>query len=113
MPAHSARALAVTITFATTTGSTRPAIVSSTVRELGVRTASLPVVLVTRGPGAQVPPALWKPDFPAWLVVDEKARSVPARFLDRAPQLAHVKSGRIQEVPGTHELAEDFLRRLK
>ncbi|GIV02712.1 MAG: hypothetical protein KatS3mg015_1542 [Fimbriimonadales bacterium] len=81
--------------------------------ERAVRTASLPVVLVTRGPGAQVPPALWKPDFPAWLVVDEKARSVPARFLDRAPQLAHVKSGRIQEVPGTHELAEDFLRRLK
>ncbi len=87
--------------------------VKPSVLEAAVRSANLPVVLVTRGPPQQVPAALLDSSFPAGLVVDREARYVPARFLDKAPQLALVSSGKIVDVPGKDETAEMFLRRVR
>jgi len=83
------------------------------VLEEAVRSANLPVVLVCRGPLRQVPAALLESSFPAWLVLDQEAHHVPASFLDKAPQLALVNSGKIVEVPGKDETAEMFLRRAR
>jgi hypothetical protein len=83
------------------------------VLEAAVRGANLPVVLITRGPLKEVPPALLDPSFPASLVLDQEAVYVPASFLDKAPQLALVNNGKIVEVPGKDETAEMFLRRAR
>lgn len=83
------------------------------VLEAAVRSAQLPVVLITRGPLSAVPSALIAPGFPAWLVLDSEAQYVPASFLDKAPQFALVLSGKIVEVPGKDETGEEFLRRLR